>query len=108
MERLHTCTDASFYADLETAGELDKKAREQAAFCGMRIDGDRHLVCVQMSQAAKGFQSAIIYRNKYGFAVRDSDLNVGRISPNFDSEEKALDWARVWYLEAPHKREVFR
>lgn len=108
MERIHVCSDESYYADLDKARELDAKARELAASVGMRTDGDRHLVCVQMSQAAKGFQSGVIYRNKYGWAMRDADLNVGRLSPNFLEESDAREWARVWYEEQPDKREVFK
>jgi hypothetical protein len=106
MDLIFTCTDMSFYNAQEDAAKLDKKAREQAAFCGVRIDGDSNLVALQMRQQSQGFITAIIYRNKYGFAVRPAEAGHPRISPNFTTFGGAFEWAKEWYNEAPHKREV--
>src|SRR5205085_5642614 len=96
---IFACTDPMWDEEIRAAKARDEKS-------GMR-DRCYYLCQQQASQHARGYRMVEVFRNIYGWCVRDvNNDGDGRLSPNYPDADEAIMWAWGFYSADPARCEV--
>ncbi len=89
---MHTYTDAEI----------------EAMRIGIYVDPDADLCRRQREEAAAGIVVAVLFKNIYGWCVRDTfNDGLGNMSGNFNTKEEAASWAASWIAADPARRSLW-